>query len=119
MVEGLRAEHESKRPGAEPGSFGDALQFNGNAFAIVDAPVTNNTAVDQRSAEMNRLIVFRRNRVQSNGGFDIGAAVDVLLEGSSVQNTPRASISGQSTPFRVSPIAQGVFLRGNEGVATP
>ena len=41
-----------------------------SVFAIADA-----------NPDLNRYIVFRGNRAQSNGGFFIGGSSDVLVEG--------------------------------------
>ena len=64
------------------------------------------------SGLQNRLLVFRRNRALSNGGFSIGPSIDVLLEHNFVGNTPMESVSGTG-PYVVANASRGALLRGN------
>ena len=100
VTEGLRAEHQGTPLGL--GGWGDGAQFNGHVFAVVSAP-----------ADLNRYIVFRANQARSNGGFLIGGSSDVLLDGNTVSNTPRASVSGQKS-YHVEKSAVATFLVGNK-----
>ena len=96
VVEGLRADHQGG-PINTTGSFGDPVADSGNAFQIVTAwgpswktdcspptfgPSPGIGPITCRG--MNRLLSFRRNVVESNGGFQIGASTDTLLEANTV-----------------------------------
>jgi len=100
VVEGLRAEHQGTPLGR--GGWGDALQFDGHVFAVVDAPPA-----------LNHLLIFRNNTARSNGGFYIGGSSDVLLDGNTVLDTPNASVSGQGH-YHVAATALGTLLVGNK-----
>lgn len=66
-------------------------------------------------AGLNRLITMRRNVLESNGGIQIGASTDCLVEGSWISNTPPQSLGlkhGQS-PIQVSKGAVGFTLHDN------
>ena len=128
VLEGLRGEHQETPLGT--GGFGDPLAFNGHVFAIAGAACgegkdagmpcegryynqtfhTGGTNATLR--EMNRLIVFRRNEARSNGGFWLGPAIDVLVEGNTVSNTPAGSVAGTGA-FPVSDASRGVLLLNN------
>jgi hypothetical protein len=128
VLEGLRSEHQETPLGT--GGFGDPLAFNGHVFAIAGAACgegkdagmpcegryynqtfhTGGTNATLR--EMNRLIVFRRNEARSNGGFWLGPAIDVLVEGNTVSNTPAGSVAGTGA-FPVSDASRGVLLLNN------
>lgn len=130
VVEGLRADHQGG-PINVSGSFGDPVMNNGNAFEVVTmwgkswndncdpamfGPKPNIGSVSCRG--MNRLLSFRRNTVESNGGFQIGASTDVLLEGNAVGNTPGPSIGLQGvdsfdSPFQIAKSAFGCINRSN------
>mmetsp|Transcript_22093 Transcript_22093/g.66318 ORF Transcript_22093/g.66318 Transcript_22093/m.66318 type:complete len:197 (-) Transcript_22093:1599-2189(-) len=102
VEEGLRAEHQAKGPTTL--GFGDSLQFNGHTFAVYGSS----------DANMNRLIVLRRNSALSNGGFLVQGGTDILLENNSVDKTPKASISGNAA-YNISAAVVGVLQRGNSG----
>ena len=128
VLEGLRAEHQETVLGSQ--GFGDPLQFDGHVFAIAGAAcgtgkdagmpcdgtywgqAWHTGGSDATLREMNRLIVFRRNHARSNGGFWLGPAIDVLVEGNSVRDTPNGSVAGTGA-YAVSDASRGVLLRGN------
>jgi hypothetical protein len=67
---------------------------------------------------MNRLLSFRRNVVESNGGFQIGGSTDVLLEGNTVRDTPGPSVGlqgadAEESPFQIAASALGCINRSN------
>ena len=109
ITEGARAEHRSTVPLADK-PWGDALQNSGAGFAVVD---NGNTSANIPIREVDRLIVFRRNKIWSNGGFLVGPATDVLVENSEVANTPSGSFAQAKTNFQVSSLALGVLLVNN------
>ena len=129
VLEGLRAEHQETVLGKR--GFGDPLQNDGHVFATAGAacglgkdagmPCDGtywNQSWDTGGSnatlrEMNRLIVFRRNHAKSNGGFWLGPAIDVLVEGNTVQNTPNSSVGGTGA-YAVSHASVGVLLRNNK-----
>eukprot|EP01052_Picozoa_sp_SAG31_P032902 SAG31_NODE_3657_length_4018_cov_1.668538_1_plen_205_part_00 len=128
VLEGLRAEHQETVLGSQ--KFGDPLQFNGHVFAIAGAACGEgkdagmpcdgrfyNQSWDTGGSnamlrEMNRLIVFRRNQAISNGGFWLGPAIDVLVEGNTVRDTPNGSVAGTKA-YAVSMASEGVLLLDN------
>lgn len=125
VVEGLRADHQGG-PINVSGSFGDAVINDGNAFTVVAswAPSftegcevrTVGSSMSSFSCRgMNRLLSFRRNSVESNGGFQIGASIDVLMEGNRVRGTPGPSVGLNTTepPFTVSAGALGCIDHAN------
>ena len=88
------------------------VECNANMFG----PTPNIGPITCRG--MNRSLTFRRNSVDSNGGFQIGASTDVLLEGNTVRGTPGPSVglhgsnSGDS-PFQIAVSAHGCINRSN------
>ena len=125
MTEGLRADHQGGAINVS-GSFGDLVQSNGNAFVVhtVWAPSFSRGCaartvggVDSEIGcrGMNRLLSFRRNSVDSCGGFQIGSSTDVLLEGNQVRGTPGSSVGLNSTgsPFQISAGAMGCISKNN------
>ena len=127
VLEGLRADHQGG-PINVSGSYGDPVMANGAAFAIVSTwapswkldcdpnmfgPKPNIGPITCRG--MNRLLSFRHNVVDSNGGFQIGACTDVLLEGNTVRDTPGPSIGlrGGDSPFQIAKAALGCINRSN------
>ena len=125
VVEGLRADHQGG-PINVSGSFGDAVANNGNAFTVIASwPPSFTEGCEVRTVGsamssfscrgMNRLLSFRRNSVDSNGGFQIGASIDVLMEKNQVQDTPGPSVGLNATtsPFQVSKGALGCISRAN------
>jgi hypothetical protein len=143
VLEGLTADHKegkyingsskSRRGGVEllrgdptahAGSFGSPLS-NGapNSFVIKANMKGCSTHGDGplSCAGLNRLITMRRNILDSNGGFQIGASTDCLVEGSWIANTPPESLGlkpGQS-PIQVSRGAVGFTGRDNHVVPCP
>ena len=107
------------------GSFGDAVLNDGHAFAVVPSwqpsftegcePRTVGAIGSISCRGVNRLLAFRRNSVDSNGGFLIGASTDVLVENNEVHATPGQSVGLNSTesPFQISKGATGCITRGN------
>jgi hypothetical protein len=119
VTESLTADHQQNLINLT-GSFGDALQNSGNPFAIIGEMKGCGVVGDGVLAcsGTNRLISFRGNSVLSNGGFQIAASTDVLLEGNSVAKTPPQSIGFDPTSikisaFQVSPGAVGCIVRNN------
>jgi hypothetical protein len=125
VTEGLRADHQGG-PINISGSFGDLVKSNGNAFVLATtwAPSFNRGCAARTVGSvfseigcrgMNRLLSFRRNSVDSCGGFQIGSSTDVLLERNRVHGTPGSSIGLNSTgsPFQISAGAMGCISRGN------
>jgi hypothetical protein len=125
VLEGLRADHQGG-PINVSGSFGDAVSNNGNAFTVVaswppsftegcEARTVGSAMSSLSCRGMNRLLSFRRNSVDSNGGFQIGASIDVLMEGNQVRATPGTSVGLNATtsPFQVSKGALGCISRAN------
>lgn len=95
VEEGLRAEHQTSPLGSVP--FGDPLQFGGHSFAVTfegklatAVPDPRYAGMEQFTREQNRLLVFRRNRALSNGGFSIGSSNTQAPVG----HTPPPSASG-------------------------
>jgi hypothetical protein len=126
VVEGLRADHQGG-PINISGSFGDVVKNSGNAFAVEASwPPSFTEGCEVRTVGsamssfscrgMNRLLSFRRNTVDSNGGFLIGASIDVLMEGNQVHTTPGMSVGLNATasPFQVSQGALGCISRANK-----
>lgn len=85
VLEGLRADHQGG-PINVTGSFGDPVHGNGASFVVVaswepsftsgcahmgNGPEGAISTVTCRGA--NRLLTFRRNTIESNGAFQIGA----------------------------------------------
>ena len=124
VEEGLRADHQGG-PINVTGSFGDAVMNDGHAFAVEGTWAPSFTeGCEPRNVGafgsiscrgMNRLLAFRRNSVDSNGGFLIGASTDVLVENNEVHATPGQSVGLNSTesPFQISKGATGCITRGN------
>lgn len=123
VVEGLRADHQGG-PINVSRSFGDASSVSGNSFVVVTAWAPSWTRGCENLGSpfasvtcrgMNRLLAFRRNVVGSNGGFQIGASTDVVLEGNRVHNTPAQSVGLNSTQsaFQISAGALGCVARAN------
>ena len=106
VTEGNRAEHQGTPLGM--GDWGPQLQNGGAGFSVFGHSDPSTPA----HPEVNRLIDFRRNRVLSNGGFQIGPGIDIVVSGNSVANTPRESIVPRD-PYVVDPAALGVLLRDN------
>jgi hypothetical protein len=66
-------------------------------------------------AGLARLITMRRNVLESNGGMQIGASTDCMVEGTWIANTPPQSLGlkdGQS-PIQVSQGVVGFVARDN------
>jgi hypothetical protein len=130
VLEGLRADHQGGSINVS-GSFGDAVMNNGNAFEVVTmwgpswdhdcspAMFGPNPGIGPITCNgMNRLLTFRRNSIDSNGGFQIGASTDVLLEANVVRGTPGPSVglqgaSAADSPFQIALSALGCINRSN------
>ena len=125
VVEGLRADHQGGLINVS-GSFGDPVGHDGNAFTVIGSWAPSWTeGCDARNVGgamssvgcrgMNRLLSFRRNSVDSNGGFQIGASIDVLMEGNQVHDTPVQSVglNASESPFQISAGAMGCISRAN------
>ena len=111
-------------PLARAGEFGSPLS-NGapNSFVIKANMKGCGTHGDGplSCAGLNRLITMRRNVLESNGGIQIGASTDCMVEGSWISNTSPQSLglkAGQS-PIQVSKGAVGFVARGNHVEASP
>lgn len=123
VVEGLRADHQGG-PINVTGSFGDKLKTSGNAFTVSTtwAPSFSESCRGQDTwgriscQAMNRLLVFRRNSVDNNGGFQIGSSIDVLVAGNQVRETPLSSVGLNATqsPFQISAGALGCITHANK-----
>jgi hypothetical protein len=105
-------------PLAAKGAFGSPLS-NGapNSFVIKANMKGCSTHGDGplSCAGLNRLITMRRNVLESNGGIQIGASTDCVVEGSWIANTPPESLglkTGQS-PIQVSKGVVGFVARNN------
>jgi hypothetical protein len=118
VTEGSTADHQQNLINTT-GSFGDSLATSGNPFTIIGTMKGCGTTGDAVLAcrGSNQLISFRGNKVLSNGGFQIGASSEVLLESNSVASTPPQSIGFPPTSnvsaFQVSPGAVGCIERNN------
>lgn len=116
VLEGLRADHQGG-PINVSGSFGDPVGNNGNAFAVVTSWAPSFTEGCDVGSAMSSLSCrgMNRNSVDSNGGFQIGASIDVLMEGNQVRVAPGppVGLNATTSPFQVSKGALGCITRAN------
>ncbi len=129
--------------GGGPFSVGWGAEV-GFSFAVIPmghSPWGEGQAADTLPIS-NALITFRRNRVESNGGFIVYSGADILLEDNIVADTPLSAMfnpkrTGRGTkglpyqptppnpgdgwistaPFLVFNHTQNVVLRGNQAVS--
>ena len=63
---------------------------------------------------VHRLIVWRSNEADANGGFLVGGGAAMTYEGNRVANTPPAMLVGASSAYVVnSSLCVALFMRGN------
>jgi len=131
VLDGLRADHQGTQPGISsnpttgvpfpagfsslPGGFGDSPQNGGHNIGVI-ASMVGNPVNGTRSTWVDRLLVFREQASDSNGGIMIESGSDITVEDSEVRNLPpslgpNAALEG-AIVVNTSGTA-GVWLRGN------
>jgi hypothetical protein len=132
VLDGLRADHQGTQPGisanpttgepfppgysALPGGFGDSPQNGGHNFGVIDSMVTN-PVNGSRSKWVDRLLVFREQASDSNGGILIESGSDITVEDSEVRNLPESLGPNDALKGAIVVNASstaGVWLRGNK-----
>ena len=65
-------------------------------------------------ALVHRLIVWRSNEADANGGFLVGGGIAMTYEGNRVANTPATMLVGENSAYVVnSSMCVGLWMRGN------
>ena len=63
---------------------------------------------------VHRLIVWRSNEADANGGFLVGGGVAMTYEGNRVANTPPTMLVGANSAYVVNAsLCVALFMRGN------
>ena len=117
VLEGLRADHREEslgdpahnytrasnftHPANQWGSwaFGDPLQNSGYALSVTATGPTEE--ISEYGQVLNRYLVFKRCKLYSNAGFNIGSGADILLENNGVWDSRPGK--SYATPGRVGP----------------
>jgi hypothetical protein len=122
VLDGLRADHQGSQPGTPLGTgmnergFGDSPHIGAHNFGMMNpGPIWRQTQqFGDPGALVHRLIVWRSNQADANGGFSVGGGVAMTYEGNHVAQTPRSMLGGATSGFVVNhSMCVALFMRGN------
>ena len=122
VLDGLRADHQSSQPGTPLGQgtniagFGDGPHIGAHNFGMMDPGVIwkQTQQFGDNGGLVHRLIVWRSNHADANGGFLVGGGVAMTYENNYVGDTPTSMLPNESSAFVVNhSMCTALFMRNN------
>lgn len=123
ILDGLRADHQSSQPGTTLGTgknivgFGDSPHIGAHNFGMMNPGVIwkQTQQFGDNGALVHRLIVWRSNHADANGGFSVGGGIAMTYENNHVAATPKNMLPGhERSAFVVNnSMTVALFMRGN------